>query len=90
MAGEDTDEQGTAKKGAGKKGGAKLLGRVKAIALFVLIVLVVIVVLKNGQQTEFWFFGWDLRMPLALMLLVTFLLGGLAGAGGYMLKLKRK
>ncbi len=64
--------------------------RVKIIALIVVIALVVVVVLKNGQQTRFWFFGWDLQMPLALMLLVAFVLGGLAGAGGFMMRLKRK
>jgi uncharacterized integral membrane protein len=73
-----------------RRGGGKWLRQAKTIGLLVLIVLVVIVVLKNGQPTKFWFFGWDLQMPLALMLLVTFLLGGLAGAGGYMLKLKKK
>ena len=70
--------------------GQSWIEKAKLIGLIVLIVLVVIVVIKNSQQTTFWFFGWNVTMPKALMLFVIFVLGAIVGAGGFVLRGKRK
>jgi uncharacterized integral membrane protein len=75
---------------AGEQGGAGVFRRVKVIGLIVLIGLVVIVAFQNMGQASFQVLFWSVKMPLAAMLLLAFLVGGLAGAGGYMLKLKKK
>jgi uncharacterized integral membrane protein len=74
----------------GRLGGSKWASRARMIGLIVLVVLVVVVALKNGQPTTFWFFGWNLQMPKALMLVAAFVLGAVAGAGGYVLRSRRK
>jgi uncharacterized integral membrane protein len=73
-----------------KQGGASAFHKAKVIGLIVLIVLVVIVAFQNMGQASFQVLFWSVKMPLAAMLLLAFVVGGLAGAGGYMLKLKKK
>jgi uncharacterized integral membrane protein len=71
-----------------RRGAGDWLAQAKTIGLIVLVVLVIVVVVKNDRQTEFWFFGWGPRMPLALMLFAAFLIGLAAGAWG--LRRRRK
>jgi uncharacterized integral membrane protein len=70
-----------------RRGAGDWLAQAKTIGLIVLLVLVIVVVVKNDAPARFWFLGWSLQMPLALMLAAVFVIGLLIGG---MLKRKRK
>ena len=52
---------------------------IKLIALLVLVVIVVILIIQNTPPGNFTIFLWDVRISQSLLLLVTFLLGFVAG-----------
>lgn len=51
----------------------------KHIVLIIIVALVIVFVIQNTEAVEVWFIAWKVSMSRALLLLLTFLVGIIAG-----------
>ncbi|MBL7174577.1 MAG: LapA family protein [Desulfobacteraceae bacterium] len=52
---------------------------ISKIVIFILILLILIFVIQNTEVVRVSFLAWEISMPRALMILLTFLIGLIAG-----------